>query len=412
MFEEQVTKTPDNIALVFEDESITYSELNARANKLANKLIEKGVKNGDYVALFIERSIEMVVGIYGIIKAGAVYVPINTMYPDDRVEYILKDCGANILLCGKTGLKVDFNGERLDLKSDDVYSDNETAPNADITPESGLYVIYTSGTTGTPKGVEVMHRNVVRLMFNDKFEYDFNENDVWTMFHSYGFDFSVWEMYGATLYGGKLVVISEEEAMNTEKFIELLREQHVTVLNQVPTAFYNLLRFDNGEKLDVRYLIFGGEALNPAKLKEWRENHSECKIVNMYGITETTVHVTYREIGDAEIKRGISDIGKAIPTLKTYIMHDKKLCGIGVPGELCIVGDGLARGYLNRPELTAEKFVKNPFGEGRMYRSGDLARWLPDGNIEYLGRIDEQVKIRGFRIELGEIENRIREIKK
>ena len=411
LFEEQVNRTPDNTAVVFEDKELTYAELNARANSLANKLVEKCIKSGDHVALYIERSLEMVIGIYGIIKAGGIYVPINTMYPEDRVEYILKDCGAKVLLVGETKLNVSFDGETIDLKSAEAYSDDKNAPKVEIDPESGLYVIYTSGTTGMPKGVEIIHKNVVRLMFNDKFEYDFNEKDVWTMFHSYGFDFSVWEMYGATLYGGKLIVVSEEEAKDTEKFIALLREKHVTVLNQVPTAFYNLMLADNGDKLDVRYLIFGGEALNPTKLRGWRKNHPECKIVNMYGITETTVHVTYCEIGDEEIQRGISDIGKAIPTLKTYIMNGDTMCGIGIPGELCVTGDGLARGYLNRPELTAEKFVKNPFGEGRMYRSGDLARWLPDGNIEYLGRIDEQVKIRGFRIELGEIESRIREIK-
>ncbi|HRR76236.1 MAG TPA: AMP-binding protein [Ruminococcus sp.] len=256
------------------------------------------------------------------------------MYPEDRVEYIIKDCGAKILLCGATPLEVEFSGEKIDLGTEGAYSQNNIAPKAEINPESGLYVIYTSGTTGKPKGVEIMHKNVVRLMFNDDFEYDFNKNDVWTMFHSYGFDFSVWEMYGATLYGGKLVVVSEDEAKDPEVFIKLLRDQKVTVLNQVPTAFYNLMRVDNGEKLNVRYLIFGGEALNPTKLRDWREKHPECKIVNMYGITETTVHVTYREIGDAEIERGISDIGKAIPTLKTYIMNGDTMCGIGIPGEL------------------------------------------------------------------------------
>ncbi|HAH17917.1 MAG TPA: non-ribosomal peptide synthetase, partial [Eubacterium sp.] len=197
---------------------------------------------------------------------------------------------------------------------------------------------------------------------------------------------------------------------DTAKFLKLLKNQKVTVLNQVPTAFYNLDYEDKGEDLCVRYLIFGGEALDPTKLRGWKEKHPETKIINMYGITETTVHVTYREIGEEEIERGISDIGKAIPTLSVYIMNGDTMCGIGMPGELCVTGEGLAKGYLNRPELTAEKFVKNPFWEGRMYRSGDLARWLPDGNIEYLGRIDEQVKIRGFRIELGEIESRIRDI--
>ena len=411
LFEEQVEKTPDNIAVVFEEESLTYAELNKKADQVANILRSKGVKHGDYVAMFIEKSLEMIVGIYGILKAGGVYVPINTMYPEDRVEYILNDCKAEVLLCGDTELNISYQGIRIDLKHQDWNEISDQRIDCDISPEDGLYVIYTSGTTGKPKGVEIMHKNVVRLMFNDHFDYDFNEKDVWTMFHSYGFDFSVWEMYGATLYGGKLVVVSEEEAKDSRIFLKLLKRHKVTVLNQVPTAFYNLDREDKGEDLAVRYLIFGGEALNPSKLRNWKNKHPQTKIINMYGITETTVHVTYREIGEEEIQRGISDIGRAIPTLKVYMMQGDSLCGIGVPGELCVVGDGLARGYLNRPDLTDSKFVKNPFGEGRMYRSGDLGRWLPDGNIEYLGRIDEQVKIRGFRIELGEIETRIRELR-
>ncbi|MBG9595189.1 hypothetical protein ABE34_23940, partial [Lysinibacillus sphaericus] len=411
LFEEQEAKTPDRIALVFEGEEVSYRELNERANVLAHKLISNGVKVGDYVAMYIERSLEMVIGIYGIIKAGGIYVPINTMYPESRVKYILSDCDAKILLVGSEQQSLNYEGKVINIKKELPSNTEATNPSIELNSEDGLYVIYTSGTTGNSKGVEVMHKNIVRLLFNDGFKFDFNQDDVWTMFHSYGFDFSVWEMYGATLYGGKLVIVNEEEAKDSLKFAELLIENKVTVLNQVPTAFYNLLRQPKAEQINVRYLIFGGEALNPAYLKTWCYNHPNTKIVNMYGITETTVHVTYREIGEKEILRGRSDIGKALPTLQTYIMNGETLCGIGVPGELCIAGDGLARGYVNRPELTEEKFVKNPFGEGRLYRSGDLARWLPDGNIEYLGRIDEQVKIRGFRIELGEIESRIREIK-
>ena len=410
LFEEQVERTPERIAVVFEDESLTYAQLNEKANQVAHILQSKGVKHGDYVAMYIEKSLEMIVGIYGIIKVGAVYVPINTMYPDERVEYILNDCKANVLLCGEKELDIAYEGTRINLKENIWYEANNENIGCKIDSKDGLYVIYTSGTTGRPKGVEIMHKNVVRLMFNDSMPYDFNENDVWTMFHSYGFDFSVWEMYGATLYGGKLVVVSEEDAQDSAQLLKLLKKHKVTVLNQVPTAFYNLDRVDKGEELSVRYLIFGGEALNPYKLRNWKSKHPDTKIVNMYGITETTVHVTYREIGEEEIEKGISDIGQAIPTLKVYIMNGDTLCGIGMPGELCVTGEGVARGYLNRPELTAEKFVKNPFGEGRIYHSGDLARWLPDGNIEYLGRIDEQVKIRGFRIEIGEIESKLREI--
>ncbi|MDF2804604.1 MAG: bmyC [Anaerocolumna sp.] len=407
IFEEQVEKTPDNIAVVYENESITYRELNNRANAVAEKLRAIGVKPCDFVAIMAERSIEMIVGIYGIVKSGGAYVPINTEYPLDRIDYIIKDCKPKaILVFGvKTGV-LDIpvvnlgDKEFVNGSSGNLFPVNQA--------EDILYVIYTSGTTGNPKGVMIEHRNLVRLLYNSKFQFDFNSADIWTMFHSFCFDFSVWEMYGATLYGGKLVVVSAEAAKNGEQFLDLIVKEEVTVLNQVPSSFYNLISLNMWDKKDnIRYLIFGGEALSPKRLKKWKDTHPAVKIVNMYGITETTVHVTYKDIGDLEIEKGISDIGSAIPTLGVYIMNQMHLCGIGVPGELCVAGEGLARGYLNLPEMTREKFIQNPYGEGRLYRSGDLARWMPDGNIEYLGRIDQQVKIRGFRIELGEIETQL-----
>jgi amino acid adenylation domain-containing protein len=404
IFEEQVEMTPDNIAVVYENESITYGELNNRANAVAEKLREMGVKPCDFVAILAERSIEMIIGIYGIVKSGGAYVPINTEYPMDRIHYIINDCKPMAILAYRaetSGLDVPV----VNLGEDEFVKGKVNNPIPVNRPEDILYVIYTSGTTGNPKGVMIEHRNLVRLLFNSKFQFDFNCYDVWTMFHSFCFDFSVWEMYGATLYGGKLVVVSKETAKNGQQFLELIVKEKVTVLNQVPSSFYNLMSINRWDEKDsIRYLIFGGEALSPKRLKQWKATHPKVKIVNMYGITETTVHVTYKDIGELEIEKGISDIGGAIPTLGVYVMNQMHLCGIGVPGELCVAGEGLARGYLNLPELTKEKFVQNPYGEGRLYRSGDLARWMPDGNIEYLGRIDQQVKIRGFRIELGEIE--------
>ena len=404
IFEDQAERTPHNTAVVYENESITYGELNSRANAVAEKLRAMGVKSCDFVAILAERSIEMIVGIYGIIKSGGAYVPINTEYPTDRIDYILKDCKPKAVLAYQAetrGLEVPV----VNLGDEEFAKGVEHNSIPVNRPEDILYVIYTSGTTGNPKGVMIEHRNLVRLLFNSKFQFDFNSSDVWTMFHSFCFDFSVWEMYGATLYGGKLVVVPKETAKNGQQFLDLIAKEKVTVLNQVPSSFYNLMSLNSWKEKDhIRYLIFGGEALSPKRLKQWKDTHPDAKIVNMYGITETTVHVTYKEIGSLEIEKGISDIGTAIPTLGVYIMNQMHLCGIGVPGELCVSGEGLARGYLNLTEMTKEKFIKNPYGEGRLYRSGDLARWMPDGNIEYLGRIDQQVKIRGFRIELGEIE--------
>lgn len=279
-------------------------------------------------------------------------------------------------------------------------------------PENAAYIIYTSGTSGKPKGVVIEHRNVVRLMFNDRMNFNFTSNDIWTMFHSYCFDFSVWEMYGALLYGGKLIVITKSVAVDTKEFLKILKNEAVTVLNQTPSAFYNLMNevIGTDEKdLKIRYVIFGGEALKPGILKPFKDKYPDTKLINMYGITETTVHVSFKELSNEDILSNISNIGRPIPTLTTYIMDKNlSLLPIGISGEICVGGDGVARGYLNRPELTAEKFIANPYiPNERMYRSGDCGRLYARGDMEYLGRIDNQVKIRGYRIELGDIEKKL-----
>ncbi|NIM14866.1 MAG: amino acid adenylation domain-containing protein, partial [Candidatus Aminicenantes bacterium] len=276
-------------------------------------------------------------------------------------------------------------------------------------PGDLAYIIYTSGTTGNPKGVMIEHKNVVRLMINDKFPFDFSSSDVWTMFHSSSFDFSVWEMYGALLYGGKLIVIPEMVTVDFERYLQVLKEEGVSVLNQTPSAFYNLAAVEMkypGRELKLKYVIFGGEALSPVKLKKWKEIYPGTKLINMFGITETTVHVTYKEITDEDILLIRSNIGRPIPTLRTYVMDKNlELLPVGAAGELWVGGDGVGRGYLNRPGLTGERFIPDPFKPGeKLYRSGDLVRLWENGEMEYIGRLDHQVKIRGYRIELGEIE--------
>ncbi|MBU3147004.1 amino acid adenylation domain-containing protein, partial [Clostridium sp. CF012] len=377
---------------------------------------EKGVGPDVIVGIMVERSIEMIVGIMGILKAGGAYLPIDPEYPEDRVKYTLEDSKTNIMLTqGKLINKVEFKGVIIDLEDEDVYDQN--IKNLDyINKKKDLaYIIYTSGTTGKPKGAMIEHKNVVRLMFNDRIQFDFNEKDVWTMFHSYCFDFSVWEMYGALLYGGKLVLISKNKARDTSEYLKILKEEKVTVLNQIPTPFYNLMNKElenSNNELKLRYVIFGGEALKPEMLRGFIKKYPKTKLINMYGITETTVHVTFKEIKEEDVNLKISNIGKPIPTLLTYIMDKNlKLQPIGVPGELCVGGDGVGRGYLNKRELTTAKFVTNPYKvEEKIYRSGDLARMLSNGDMEYLGRIDHQVKIRGFRIELGEVESSLLKI--
>ena len=421
IFEEQVKITPANIALVFEDEQVTYSELNERSNQLAHYLVSKGVAAETLVPICIDRGIELIVAIIGILKAGGVYVPIDPDYPQERIQYMLEDTGAGTVITSREH-QSKLNGDHainiIEIDGDWKGISQQPSTNLPtvIEPNQLAYIIYTSGSTGMPKGVLIEHRNVVRLFMNEHPLYVFTEKDVWCMFHSPSFDFSVWEMYGALFYGGRLVVVPKAVTKDIALFANLLIEQQVTILNQTPSAFYVLqdILVEKVNTIPIRYVIFGGEALNPARLQPWKESFPGCRLINMYGITETTVHVTYQEIGWEQIRDGKSVIGKPIPTLSAFILDShRNLLPVGVVGELCIGGAGLARGYLNRPELTAEKFVHNPLGstdDSRLYMSGDLGRWLPDGTIEYLGRKDEQVKIRGYRIELGEVEAAINKL--
>ncbi|AIQ12433.1 non-ribosomal peptide synthetase [Paenibacillus durus] len=413
MFEEQAQRTPEQTAIVFETQKLTYRELNERSNRLARTLKARGIGTDQFVAIMADRSLDMIVGLLAILKAGGAYVPIDPEYPDDRIRYMLEDSGASLLLLQEKRMNRGlYAGPCIVLEDESFYHHDSTNLESTTQPHHLAYVIYTSGTTGKPKGTLIEHKNVIRLLVNERNRFDFNQTDTWTMFHSFCFDFSVWEMYGALLYGGKLVVVSHAVASQPAKFLQLLIQQGVTILNQTPSYFYKLLHEEMGRStadLAVRKVIFGGEALSPSLLKDWSLRYPSMQMINMYGITETTVHVTYKEITDADMEQGKSSIGRPLPTLRAYILNQyRHLQPVGSAGELYVAGDGLARGYLNREELTAERFVDDPFYPGvKMYKSGDLARWQSDGNMEYLGRIDHQVKIRGYRIELGEIEHQL-----
>ncbi|WP_028595417.1 non-ribosomal peptide synthetase [Paenibacillus assamensis] len=413
-FEEQVEACPDHIALSYDGRVMTYKELNERSNRLAWTLRAHGLVAEELVAVIMDRSENMIVAMMGILKAGGAYVPIDPDYPADRISYTLQDSGVSYLITEGNHLpqEIAFEGTIINLVAEEQLDTRCSNPPSTNTPDHLCYIIYTSGTTGNPKGVMIEHRNVIRLLFNDSFAFDFNSRDVWTLFHSICFDFSVWEMYGALLYGGKLVIVSKETAREPQQFIELVMKEQVTVLNQTPTAFYYFveeLKQSNSScnhDFALRYVIFGGEALKPAMLEPFSQLYPATKLVNMYGITETTVHVTYKELTAADIANNASNIGEPIPTLAAYIMDEQgRLVPAGVVGELYVGGAGVGRGYLNKGELTAQRFVKHPYKpQERLYRTGDLAKIRLDGDMEYYGRIDHQVKIRGHRIELGEVE--------
>lgn len=418
LFETQAARTPDAVALTCDGVNLTYVQLNAQANRLARVLQGLGVGPDVLVGLCLERSSQLVIGLLAILKAGGAYLPIDLAYPAERLAFMLEDARTPLLLT-QTKLTKDLPATAARVLCVDELLDE--APRADAAadlppaagPDNLAYVIYTSGTTGKPKGSLITHRNVTRLFAATDHWYGFNEQDVWTLFHSCAFDFSVWEIWGALLYGGRLVVVPYLVSRSPEAFYELLAAERVTVLNQTPSAFRQLIQAEaeTGQKpLALRYVTFGGEALEMQSLRPWFERHGDQTplLVNMYGITETTVHVTYRPLSKDDLNSG-SVIGVPIPDLQIYILDaQRQLVPIGVPGEMYVGGAGLARGYLHRPELTAERFVPDHLSErpdARLYKTGDLVRFLPDRDIEYLGRIDHQVKIRGFRIELGEIES-------
>ncbi|MCH0561807.1 non-ribosomal peptide synthetase [Streptomyces sp. MUM 2J] len=424
-FEATAARTPDATAVAYRGTRLSYAELNTRANRLARLLVERGAGPGGIVALCLPRSTDLIVGLLAILKAGAAYLPLDPGYPAGHIRSVAEDASPALLVTnaataptlpetGAAAVVLDdpATGRALATRSATDLTDADRL--ATLTPAHTAYVIHTSGSTGRPKGVLVPHSNVVRLFATAAAHFAFGPDDTWTLFHSYAFDFSVWEIWGPLLYGGRLVVVPYTVTRSPAEFLELLRHEGVTVLNQTPSAFQQLVQADQAAgagELSLRYVVFGGEALEPAHLGPWLDRYGDDTpaLVNMYGITETTVHVTFQRVTRALVEdpRARSVIGTALPDLRVYVLdHALQPVPPGWTGEMYVAGPGLADGYLGRASLTAGRFVADPFGPagGRMYRTGDLARRAPDGTLEYAGRADRQLKVRGFRIEPGEIE--------
>ncbi|MBV4451459.1 MULTISPECIES: non-ribosomal peptide synthetase [Pseudomonas] len=418
-FETHAQTRPDATALLFDEQTLSYGELNRRANRVAHHLLAIGIRPDDRVAICVERGPQMIIGLLGVLKAGAAYVPIDPAYPQERIAFTLQDSApVALLLQTATRARVGaLDVPLIDLDSQHLHAESESNPQiAGLTPAHLAYVIYTSGSTGLPKGVMVEHRNVARLFCATSHWFHFNERDVWALFHSFAFDFSVWEIWGALAFGGQLLLVPQSVSRAPQECYALLCRSGVTVLNQTPSAFRQLIDAQGRSVLQhsLREVIFGGEALEPQLLKPWyaRVGNAGTRLVNMYGITETTVHVTCRPLQATDAQRlGVSPIGVPIPDLQLYLLDPQgEPVPVGVTGELYVGGAGVARGYLNRAQLTAERFIRDPFSsaaDARLYKTGDLARWAADGSLDYLGRNDDQVKIRGFRIELGEIQARL-----
>jgi len=419
LFEAQVSRQPEAPALALNGSSLSYKQLNARANQLAAYLRELGVGPESLVGIHLDRSFDLITAIFAILKAGGAYLPLDLVCPEDRLSFMLEDSSARVVLTESAlaGRFANYPGKVvcLDQESGRLAGYSEENASAIIQPQNLAYVIYTSGSTGKPKGCLVTQENVMRLFSATEPWFHFGPQDVWTLFHSSAFDFSVWEIFGALLYGGRLVIVPYMVSRSAPAFRELLISERVTVLNQTPSAFRQLIQADRDlprGDLALRYVIFGGEALEFQSLRPWFERYGDKQpqCVNMYGITETTVHVTYRPVSLADLEaRSGSNIGVPIPDLQIYVVNQEgHRVAVGETGEMLVGGLGVARGYLNRPDLTGERFIANPFApetSPRLYRTGDLARFLENGDLEYLGRIDHQVKIRGFRIELNEIES-------
>ena len=421
LFEEQVERTPNAVALTFDRQHLTYRELNIQANQLAHYLRELGVEGEELVGVCIERSLEMVVALLAILKAGGAYFPLDPDYPQERLRLMLEDARVPVVVtlekflevCSQSSLSPKPICVCLDRDRAVVAQESEVNPWIDRRTEKLAYVIYTSGSSGQPKGVKVNHHSVVNLFYATSLKLEFGETDCWTLFHSYSFDFSVWEMWGCLLSGGRLVVVPLQLTRSPAGFLKLLRRERVTVLNQTPTAISQLVERMSAdsdlEDLSLRQIICGGEILSPmlaSSLLAWG-----IPLWNFYGPTEATVWSAVHEVTSVDRLKPLIPIGRPLANTQIYVL-DRALqpVPIGVRGEIYVGGEGLAREYLNRPELTAERFVDNPLKKGkRIYRTGDFGRYRSDGSIDCVGRADNQVKIRGHRVELGEIEANLRQ---
>lgn len=422
-FEGRVTFAPDRAALTFQDRWISYAALNAEANRISEVLHTSGVGPDVPVLLCADRNPELVAGILGILKAGGAYVPLDPDNPGARLQGIIANVGAPVLLVSRKWARrfrsVEPAGMQAILLEPPGTAPSRSNPRNRILPQNLAYIIHTSGSTGRPKGVAATHHNAVRLFRATRDFFEFDGSDVWTLFHSPAFDFSVWELWGALLSGGRSVIVPARVSRVPDQFQQLCLRQGVRVLSQTPSAFAALLtagRDGEKQKFRPRWIILGGEALSFAGLRPWfeRESGGGTRLANMFGITETTVHVTWRAVRAADaLNIRDSRIGGPLPDLTLYLL-DSRLRPVapGVAGEIFVGGAGLTRGYFKRPDLTAWRFIANPFSRfpgARLYRSGDRARCLPDQrDWVYLGRLDAQIKLRGFRIECGEIETAVR----
>ncbi|CAM1358895.1 Mycosubtilin synthase subunit C (fragment) [Tenacibaculum xiamenense] len=409
LFSAQVLETPDSIAVVYSDESLSYSELDKRSNQLAHYLQGQGVKPDDLVGICLDRGLDMIVGLLGILKSGGAYVPIAPDYPQDRIDYIVEDTGIELLLTSGEGCFVKEGVSLLNLESDrellSTYSSSDLEPM--LKPDNLAYVIYTSGSTGKPKGVMIEHRSIVNRLLWMQLNYQLGSEDAILQKTPFNFDVSVWEFFWPLFNGAKLVVAEPEKHKETSYLKKIIQKQNVTIIHFVPSMLGIFLEETELEDYhNLRHVLCSGEELLPDHVRLFKDKLKNQKLDNLYGPTEGAIDVSFWEVPLDDLNKKVL-IGKPISNIQIYITDSNlNLQPMGVIGELCIGGIGVARGYLNRSELTTDKFVPNPFKEGeRIYKTGDLARWLPDGNVEFLGRKDNQVKIRGHRIELGEIEN-------
>ncbi|WP_231334981.1 non-ribosomal peptide synthetase [Actinomadura graeca] len=409
-FEDIAHRFSDAVALLDGRGEITYRQLNERADRVATGLRALGVAPGSRIGICLDRDASLIVAFLGVLKAGCAYVPMDNRYPEDRLRYITGDARIPLVIGDDEHFPAVANVRIVGV---DELSARGAPGNDPVHPRSGTgddpaYVIYTSGSTGRPKGVVIPHRNLIALMEATTVDFALGPHDVWSFFHSSAFDFSVWEIWGCLLTGGRLVVVPYWTARDTDEFHKLLVEQRVTVLNQTPSAFSQLIRADRSERaeLSVRLLVLGGEPLDVRTLSPWfaRHSHTSCRVVNMFGITETTIHVTAQTITPSDLVAGSRSVGRALPGWSLSVRDERgRVLPPGAAGEIYVGGAGVAHGYLNHPELTTQRFVTDPETGARLYRSGDKGRLRPDGRLDHLGRLDDQVKIRGHRIELDEI---------
>ncbi len=421
-FQAQALQNPGAIAVSDEQGELSYAQLRQGAGALARRLLQRGIRAESRIGLCIGRSKDLLLAMLGILQAGAAYVPLDPEYPSARLRCIAEDAGLRLIVSESARLEraLEIGCEVLLVDRDDA-GDSGFSEFPAIHPDQLAYVLYTSGSTGRPKGVEISHRNVLRLFETSRACFDFGSHDVFSLFHSFAFDFSVWEIWGALLHGGRLAIVPLDVARSAEDFLAWLVREQITVLNQTPSAFYPLSKVvrQSTQFRDwaLRWIIFGGEALDTARLLPWFEHHGDLnpRLVNMYGITETTVHVTFQPLSEAECRSALaSPIGRPLDDLYAVVVDRAgRPLPVGIPGELWVGGGGLARAYHGQAGFSAGRFVPSPFpglpGE-RLYTSGDRVRRRNDGTLEYLGRIDQQIKIRGFRIEPGEIQARLLEL--